>query len=48
MVSPGEVVEALVLNRMTCRCPLYRIDEWARQIGLDVLTGRNPARRRAG
>ncbi len=43
-VSHGEVVEALVLNRLTCPRPLYRIDEWAQQIGLDVLTGRDPAR----
>ena len=43
-VSHGEVVEALVLNRLTAPRPLYRIEAWARQIGLDVLTGRDPAR----
>jgi transposase len=43
-VSHGEVVEALVLNRLTSPRPLYQIEEWARQLGLDVLTGRDPAR----
>lgn len=43
-LSHGEVVEALVLNRLTSPRPLYRIEEWARGIGIDVLTGRDPAR----
>jgi transposase len=43
-VSHGEVVEALVLNRLTAPRPLYRIEDWAQQLGLDVLTGRDPAR----
>jgi hypothetical protein len=43
-VSHGEVVEALVLNRLTSPRPLYRIEDWARRLGLDVLTGRDPAR----
>ena len=43
-LSHGEVVEALVLNRLTSPRPLYRIEAWARQLGLDVLTGRDPAR----
>jgi transposase len=43
-VSHGEVVETLVLNRLTSPRPLYRIEEWARHIGLDAVTGRDPAR----
>lgn len=43
-VSHGELVEALVLNRLTSPRPLYRIEEWANQIGLTALTGREPAR----
>jgi hypothetical protein len=43
-LSHGEVVEALVLNRLTSPRPLYRIEQWARQLGLEVLTGRDPAR----
>ena len=43
-LSHGEVVEALVLNRLTSPRPLYRIEEWARGIGVDVLTERDPAR----
>ena len=43
-VSHGEVIEALVLNRLTSPRPLYRMEEWAQQIGLLALTGRDPAR----
>lgn len=43
-VSHGEVVETLVLNRLTSPRPLYRIAEWATQLGLATLTGRDPAR----
>lgn len=43
-ISHGEVVETLVLNRLTSPRPLSQIDAWARQLGLDLLTGRDPAR----
>lgn len=43
-VSHGAVVEALVLNRLLSPRPLYRIDEWARDVDLGVLTGIDPAR----
>lgn len=43
-VSHGAVVEALVLNRLLSPRPLYRIDEWARQVDLGALTGIDPAR----
>lgn len=43
-ISHGAVVEALVLNRLLAPRPLYRIDEWARDVGLEVLTGLDPAR----
>lgn len=43
-ISHGEVVEALVLNRLTTPRPLYRMEEWARGIGLSALTGREESR----
>lgn len=43
-ISHGEVVEALVLNRLTSPRPLYRIEEWARQVGLTALTGHEATR----
>ena len=43
-ISHGVVVEALVLNRLLAPRPLYRIDEWARDVGLEVLAGLDPAR----
>src|SRR5580692_12127347 len=43
-VSHGDVVEALVLNRLLAPRPLYRIDEWARACALGTLTGLDPAR----
>lgn len=43
-VSHGEVVEALVLNRLTAPEPLYEIEGWARESGFAALTGRDPAR----
>jgi len=43
-VSHGAVVEALVLNRLLAPHPLYRIDEWAREVDLGSLTGIDPAR----
>ena len=43
-VSHGEVVEALVLNRLTSARPLYRVAQWAHELGLAALTGRDPER----
>lgn len=43
-ISHGEVVEALVLNRLTTPRPLYRMEEWARGLGLSALTGREETR----
>lgn len=43
-VSHGEVLEALVLNRLTAPEPLYEIEGWARESGFAALTKRNPAR----
>lgn len=38
-ISHGEIVEALVLNRLTSPRPLYRIEEWADAVGMAALTG---------
>ena len=43
-LSHGEVIEALVLNRLTAPEPLYEVEGWARESGLAALTGRDPAR----
>jgi transposase len=43
-ISHGEVIETLVLNRITVPEPLYEIEEWAQRSGLARLTGIDPAR----
>src|SRR5687767_9500997 len=43
-VSHGQVLEALVLNRLTAPEPLYEIEEWARESGYGALAGCDPAR----
>jgi len=41
-VSHGQVVEILVANRLTSPTPLYRIEEWADDIGSNNLYGISP------
>lgn len=43
-VSHGEVIEALVVNRLTDPEPLYEVEGWARESGFAALTGRDAAR----
>ena len=43
-VSHGQVLEALVLNRLTSPEPLYEIEDWARHSGYGALAGCDPAR----
>jgi transposase len=43
-LSHGEIIEALVLNRLTAPEPLYEVEGWARESGFAALVGRDAAR----
>lgn len=38
-LSPGTLIEALVVNVLTARKPLYRVEEFYRTMDLEVLFG---------
>jgi hypothetical protein len=41
-ISNGEVVEALVMNRLTSPTPLYRVEDWASEYALKEACGISP------
>ena len=41
-VSHGQVVEILIANRLTSPSPLYKVEEWAEDIGSEKLYGIAP------
>ncbi len=42
-ISNGEVVQVLVMNRLTSFTPLWRVEDWARDYALKEVTGISPA-----
>jgi transposase len=43
ILTHGQVIEALVANRLTSPSPLYRVQDWARAWAVDESLGINPA-----
>ena len=41
-ISHGEVIEALVANRLTAPAPLVRVQEWAAAMAVDEAYGISP------
>ena len=35
ILTHGEVIELMVANRLPRPCPLYEMEEWAKQVGLE-------------
>ncbi|MEU6019527.1 DUF4277 domain-containing protein, partial [Streptomyces sp. NPDC047515] len=47
-VTHGQVIEALVANRLTAPAPLWRVDRWAREWAVEEVFGIEPQERHPG